>query len=595
MAVQDPVNPSRSVARAQEAAINQGGVCPLSSLGSSGLAEHDHPADRPITFWGESASSQCRGSINTAPMLGAGKSWGTLAYALGSSQGSGSPDGSLPGSSSGHDVAPLAAARYDDDGHKFLSHCLGSSEDGSRQGSPTAPGSDAGSDAGATPKNGEQEVAGWSPMAQLMEVEQAAASPAKDIATMNTVELQLEAQVLAGLVDADPAMEGEPPRDDSDEFELEFVPGKLDDGDSGDDCDSGEEAGTEEALPKQETQWSPDMRCKAEGHSSSSTVEVSRSRALSFGLEVVASSGATAVHMRAYTEHMKACHDFKCNCPTAVHLHAGSCLEALTPMDLRNLHSGTFGVSGSSSVSRTDRRCRILTAYNRLEKVAIENDALGRCWRVTKWDVPDRKGDPVPLCHKGWVCAIGGSPTAHARMYALLLRGHSSSYVEGQAAAAGHKKLLLLAESAGNNRRNARRDYAVHWWLRLLRLQDYMPNDNKLVLRGPGYGFLHAEVYKPLANSTALPALSYKSFMSCVGPALALVGKELEVVHGDMDASKLRFGRSERHSKFAECTKCKTRRDRWLGALADPGTDPAVLKSCLDDVLEHQNEWTQVN
>ena len=83
--------------------------------------------------------------------------------------------------------------------------------------------------------------------------------------------------------------------------------------------------------------------------------------------------------------------------------------------------------------------------------------------------------------------------------------------------------------------------------------------------------------------------------MSCVGPALALVGKELEVVHGDMDASKLRFGRSERHSKFAECTKCKTRRDRWLGALANPGTDPAVLKSCLDDVLEHQNEWTQVN
>ena len=154
-------------------------------------------------------------------------------------------------------------------------------------------------------------------------------------------------------------------------------------------------------------------------------------------------------------------------------------------------------------------------------------------------------------------------------MYALLLRGHSPADVEGKTLASKQKHLLQLAESAGNRRRNKCRDYAVNFWLNLMRLQDYMPNDNKLVLRGPGYGFLHEHVYKPPALKAGM-YFSYKRFMSCVPEGLRLVGVELKEKHGDMDADKLRFGRCEKHSKFSECTKCQDTREEYLKALGNP-------------------------
>ena len=202
-------------------------------------------------------------------------------------------------------------------------------------------------------------------------------------------------------------------------------------------------------------------------------------------------------------------------------------------------------------------------------------------------------GVRVPLCHKGWIRATGGSANAHQEMYALFLRGHSAADVEAQGHAAGQQKLLLLAEHAGAKRSNRCRDYAVCWWLKLMRLQDYMPNDNKLVLRGPGYGCLHKRVYLPAAVSAGL-GLSYKTWMSCIPEALRLVGLELQDKHGDMDATKLRFGRCEKHSKFAECTACQQLRDKYLRALSKPTSCPEFVQQQLDALLKHRSEWSEV-
>ena len=203
-------------------------------------------------------------------------------------------------------------------------------------------------------------------------------------------------------------------------------------------------------------------------------------------------------------------------------------------------------------------------------------------------------GVRVPLCHQGWICATGGSANAHQEMYALFLRGHSAADVEAQGHAAGQQKLLLLAEHAGAKRSNRCRDYAVCWWLKVMRLQDYMPNDNKLVLRGPGYGCLHKRVYLPAAVSAGL-GLSYKTWMSCIPEALRLVGLELQEKHGDMDANKLRFGRCEKqHSKFAECTACQELRENYLRALSKPTSSPEFVQQELDALLAHRAEWSQV-
>jgi len=349
------------------------------------------------------------------------------------------------------------------------------------------------------------------------------------------------------------------------------------------------------AFPKARTPQhlgTPKMPIKLEETGCSSTVKGPKGRSRPCGAETSADPVST---------YLEKCDAFRCSCEHAGRLGTSSCLEPLNKLDLRRLHAATYGLTGvlgAAELPRTERRRRILEAYHRLPREKLQTDGgckgtAGKCWRVTRWQVVDRHNVPVCLCHRGWVCAIGGSPNAHAEMYALLLRGHSPADFEGKTLASKQKHLLQLAESAGNRRRNKCRDYAVNFWLNLMRLQDYMPNDNKLVLRGPGYGFLHEHVYKPPALKAGM-YFSYKRWMSCVPEGLRLVGVELKEKHGDMDADKLRFGRCEKHSKFSECTKCQTTREEYLQALGNPEASPEFVKEKLDALLEHRSEWVEV-
>ena len=331
------------------------------------------------------------------------------------------------------------------------------------------------------------------------------------------------------------------------------------------------------------------MHIKLEGSGCSSTVKGPKGRSRPCGVETSADPVST---------YLEECDAFRCSCEHAGRLGTSSCLEPLNKLDLRRLHAATYGLTGAAELPRSERRRRILEAYHRLPREKLQTDGgckgtAGKCWRVTGWQVVDRHNVPVCLCHRGWVCAIGGSPNAHAEMYALLLRGHSPADVEGKTLASKQKHLLQLAESAGNRRRNTCRDYAVNFWLDLMRLQDYLPNDNKLVLRGPGYGFLHEHVYKPPALKAGM-YFSYKRWMSCVPEGLRLAAVELKEKHGDMDADKLRFGRCEKHSKFSECTKCQDTREEYLKALGNPEASPEFVQEKLDALLEHRGEWVEV-
>ena len=95
----------------------------------------------------------------------------------------------------------------------------------------------------------------------------------------------------------------------------------------------------------------------------------------------------------------------------------------------------------------------------------------------------------------------------------------------------------------------------------MMKFCDWMPNDNKLVLRGPGNGFYHQQIYGPPAKALGLK-LSYKTFMSCIPAALKVVASELP----GCDPEKLRFGRCESIPSFqsAQIVKKKERSTSML-------------------------------
>ena len=142
--------------------------------------------------------------------------------------------------------------------------------------------------------------------------------------------------------------------------------------------------------------------------------------------------------------------------------------------------------------------------------------------------------------------AVGGSEKMHRTVLSSVLRGHGP----GDAAAeVSLKKMLKKVEAvldASGKRDNEKRGHAAHWWKNYLLLCDWLPNEQRIQIRGPSYEFLHRSVYGEAAKQAGM-YLAYKTWRECMAEGLVLVASLLK----GSDPKKLKASRSARHSKCA--------------------------------------------
>ena len=100
--------------------------------------------------------------------------------------------------------------------------------------------------------------------------------------------------------------------------------------------------------------------------------------------------------------------------------------------------------------------------------------------------------------------AVGGTEKMHRTVLSCVLRGHGP----GDAAAEVSMKKMLRAVEAvvdeSGKRDNEKRGYAAHWWKNYLLLCDWLPNEERIQIRGPPDEKLHQSVYKPAAVQAGL-------------------------------------------------------------------------------------------
>ena len=132
----------------------------------------------------------------------------------------------------------------------------------------------------------------------------------------------------------------------------------------------------------------------------------------------------------------------------------------------------------------------------------------------------------------------------HRSLVSLVCRGHGPGDVVAQVMT---NKMLRNMESvfdASGTRDNEKRGYAAHFWKNYLLLCDWLPNEQKVQIRGPSYSFVHKEVYGVVAKQAGM-YLSYKTWKDCMKEGLVLLAALLP----GSDPKKLKASRSARHSK----------------------------------------------
>lgn len=142
--------------------------------------------------------------------------------------------------------------------------------------------------------------------------------------------------------------------------------------------------------------------------------------------------------------------------------------------------------------------------------------------------------------------AVGGTEKMHRTVRSAVLRGLGPGDAEAEVSM---KKMLRSVEAvldANGKRDNEKRAFAAHWWKSYLLLCDWLPNEERIQIRGPPYSVLHEMVYGVAANQAG-KYLSYKTWMECKAEGLVLLAALLP----GSDPKKLRASRSARHSKCA--------------------------------------------
>ena len=151
--------------------------------------------------------------------------------------------------------------------------------------------------------------------------------------------------------------------------------------------------------------------------------------------------------------------------------------------------------------------------------------------------------------------ALGGTEKMHRLVLSSVCRGHGPGDASAQYLM---KKMLRQVDAVldkSGTRDNEKRGYAAHWWKNYLLICDWLPNEEKIQIRGPSYEFLHKSVYGEVAERAGL-FLAYKTWRDCMAEGLVLVASLLP----GSDPKKLKASRSARHSKCAarSCVEQRT-------------------------------------
>lgn len=211
---------------------------------------------------------------------------------------------------------------------------------------------------------------------------------------------------------------------------------------------------------------------------------------------------------------------FVCRCAYATTIGMPSCLGNFTRKQFFGWHFETYGVeqgrghirSSTSSSSKgvtseefvksRPRTVSLSTVTKSLHqqmwhlKVPLEKmDAWGRKYHVEEW-----KLDGVQVCRKGWMQARGGSARRHRDIYGLVCRGHSPSDADASKGAKKTAALLKLVKDVKGRKDNEKRGFAANWWKNLFLLMDYMPNEERIIIRGGSDEQYYKTAYAPTAK-----------------------------------------------------------------------------------------------
>ena len=284
--------------------------------------------------------------------------------------------------------------------------------------------------------------------------------------------------------------------------------------------------------------------------------------------------------------------DFRCNCDWAAAQFASSCLDQLGRQDLRAIFHQVYPRSDGSTQTASVHVSTVLHNLHKLYwnlrvmKKGRKQDP-GKPFEIPKWTLEKLDGTSVEVCRASWMKALGGSDHAHRMKYSLVCRGHSPATADGErrGSEAMHKLVsrLTTAEVGLQARKHA---FAMQWWIGLLKVMCFMPNERKILIRGPSYTFMHKNIYQPVAAQVGL-FLERTAWYGCLPHAVRAL-EHSDGFAGDENAKPLRVGRCAKHSRFPECSDCAATRVAYLAASRNPATPPEVRKiRATPRMIEH--------
>ena len=261
---------------------------------------------------------------------------------------------------------------------------------------------------------------------------------------------------------------------------------------------------------------------------------------------------------------------FRCLCSS------GNCLEALTGRQMREAYSATHPSFAETPPGMTNAKLHTLLWGQKVPLRAPNG-------RGHNYKIAQLRYDGLPLCRQGYEVLMGASAWGMRQAVSLVLRGISPHDVESERGAA----LMLATETRVESEASEKQRLTVNWLHRCyLCTMEYMPNENRIVLRGLGTKIVHSDMYTTAARKGGF-YLSYKQFMLCMhAAAVACVEED----HGrDPEGSaKVKVRRSARHSNFAQCTTCATLSKDYISVSSDPLADPADVKKAKEAWVAHQ-------
>ena len=178
---------------------------------------------------------------------------------------------------------------------------------------------------------------------------------------------------------------------------------------------------------------------------------------------------------------------FACGCAAARSKGIRSCLELFTKAEMRQVHQGTYGSRGEV---QTQKVASVIHSALWGLATPLPAPVEHRTFKIEQYRILGKS-----VCQKSFVRGLGGSRHMHRQKLAEVMRGHGPESIDLK----NQEKLALASFKQRRGRHENRRCWADNWWANELILQDWMPNENRIVYRGPDWKVLHEKCYAEAA------------------------------------------------------------------------------------------------